>query len=66
MHVIFVIALINSNEKLGVYLYALIANSSSVFECATFSLVVRHKHEDHILKLTYSVEAHCEEYYCII
>jgi hypothetical protein len=50
--VMFVIALINSNEKFGVYLYALIVISFWVFECATLLLVARHKHNDHILKLT--------------
>jgi hypothetical protein len=49
--VMFVIALINSNEKLGVYLYALIAMLFWIFECATLPLVARHKHDDHILKL---------------
>ncbi|XP_059460245.1 uncharacterized protein LOC132189520 [Corylus avellana] len=36
------------------------------FECATLPLVASHKDDDHILKLTYSAEAHCEEYYCLI
>ncbi|XP_059460275.1 uncharacterized protein LOC132189550 [Corylus avellana] len=36
------------------------------FECATLPLVAGHKDDDHLLKLTYSVEAHCEEYYCLI
>ncbi|XP_059460243.1 uncharacterized protein LOC132189518 [Corylus avellana] len=36
------------------------------FECATLPLVARHKDDDHLLKLTYSAEAHCAEYYCLI
>jgi hypothetical protein len=35
-------------------------------ECATLPLVARHKYDDHLLELTCSVEAHCEEYYCLI
>ncbi|XP_059460241.1 uncharacterized protein LOC132189517 [Corylus avellana] len=36
------------------------------FECATLPLEARHKDDDHLLKLTYSAEAHCAEYYCLI
>ncbi|XP_062163726.1 uncharacterized protein LOC133870582 [Alnus glutinosa] len=35
-------------------------------ECATLPLVARHKYDDHLLELTCSVEAHSEEYYCLI
>ncbi|XP_062163723.1 uncharacterized protein LOC133870579 [Alnus glutinosa] len=35
-------------------------------ECATLPLVARHKYDDHLVELTCSVEAHCEEYYCLI
>ena len=31
------------------------------FECATLPLVARHKDDDHLLKLTDSIEAHCED-----
>jgi hypothetical protein len=36
------------------------------FECATLPLEARHKDDDHLLKLTYSVELYCAEYYCLI
>jgi hypothetical protein len=36
------------------------------FECATLLLVARHKVDNHLLKLTYNVEARCEECYCLI
>jgi hypothetical protein len=36
------------------------------FECATLPLVARHKDDDHLLKLTYSVETHCAKYCCLI
>ncbi|XP_059462656.1 uncharacterized protein LOC132191581 [Corylus avellana] len=36
------------------------------FECATLSLVARHKYDEHPLALTYVVEDDSEEYYCLI
>ncbi|XP_059460180.1 uncharacterized protein LOC132189459 [Corylus avellana] len=35
-------------------------------ECATLPLIARHIYDDHLLKLTYIDEDHCEEYYCLI
>jgi hypothetical protein len=54
-----------SNKKPGVFVCTN-CDFALGFECATLPLVARHKDDDHLLKLTYSAEAHCEEYYCLI
>jgi hypothetical protein len=54
-----------SNEKPGVFVCTN-CDFALGFECATLPLVARHKDDDHLLKLTYNAEAHCEEYYCLI
>lgn len=54
-----------SNKKLAIFV-CINCHFALGIECATLPLVARYKYDDHLLKLAYSVEAHCTEYYCLI
>lgn len=56
-----------SGTKAGIFVcISSDCNFALGFECATLPLVVRHRYDDHVLRLTYIAEDHHEEYYCLI
>ncbi|XP_059460272.1 uncharacterized protein LOC132189547 [Corylus avellana] len=54
-----------SRKERGVFVCKSGCDFTLGLECATLPLEARHIYDDHPLKLTYSVEVHCE-YYCLI